>query len=118
MFNLTNPDGTVSSHSSQTSAASADTLGYSQDAHHITVTGANITHSFAVSGEDVAVSGKGGQLVFTGQTHGLSVTGNDNHIDVDNATLIEVTGDRNHVRFSGARPTIKISGGLSSVDPK
>ena len=113
-----NSDGVTREHSSDVNSASKDTVGFSQDEHHIVVTGSNVTREFAVSGQDVAVSGRSGHLVFTGKTHGLSITGDDNHVEVENAILVEVSGLRNQVLYSGPRPEVRKTGNSNAVQSK
>jgi hypothetical protein len=113
-----NADGTNSGHESNLSSSTNNTLGYTQDEHHINVTGTNVSRQFPATGQDVAVSGQGCHLTFLGQTHGLSITGNDNQIEVENATLIDVSGARNKVQYTGAPPEIKQSGEGNSLQPK
>ena len=115
-------DGASSSHDKVMKVASeggdAESLGFTQDDKNVGITGSNVTKDFQVSGQDVAVSGSGNTLSFKGDTHGLSVTGSDNHIQVENADMVNVSGENNQVTYSGSKPEITQSGQGNLVNPQ
>lgn len=110
----TNPDGSTSAHNSDL-ATDSRVGGYSQDEHHIVVSGTNVTREFTARGEDLAVSGTGNHLTFRGKAHGLSVTGNDNTVKVEGAAIIDVTGERNKIVYLGSTPQIADKGKGNSI---
>lgn len=110
----TNPDGSTSAHSSDVATDSRG-VGFSQDDHHIVVSGENVTHEFTARGEDLAVSGTANNLTFRGTSHGLSVTGNHNTISVEGAALIDVTGENNTVTWLGSAPQVTDKGKGNTV---
>lgn len=112
-------NGDNSQHSKVMKVSSDGTeMGYTQDDKNVAVTGSNVTKDFTVEGQDVSVSGSGNTLSFKGSSHGLSVTGNDNHILVENAALVDVTGQNNQVTYSGSKPEITKAGEGNLVNPQ
>ena len=108
------PDGQTSQRQSVMKVTSEgddqNSLGYTQDDKNIAITGSNVTKTWTAAGQDVAISGSNNTLQFLGTTHGLSVTGSGNKVQVENASMVEVSGQNNEILYSGAPPTISKNG--------
>lgn len=114
----TQADGQSSEHNtvvSSASSAESGSLGFSQNAKNIVVTGSNITRTFDANGQDLAISGSGNHLKITGRVHGLAVTGKDNAVRIDNSLIIDVKGTGNSVVYAGATPIITKTGNDNQV---
>lgn len=90
-------------------------LGFSQDSDLISVTGSNITRTFEANGQDLVISGKGNRLKVRGRVHGLSVTGQDNSVQIENSLIVDVKGNGNSVLYAGATPVITKTGDNNQV---
>ena len=108
------PDGETSQRNAVMKVSSEgddqNSLGYTQDDKNIAITGSNVTKTWTADGQDVAISGSNNTLQFLGNTHGLSVTGNGNKVQVDNPSLVEVSGQSNEILYTGTPPTITKNG--------
>ncbi len=99
------------------SGSSTDTgnLGYSQTDKNIVVTGSNVTRTFEANGQDLAISGNNNHLIIKGKVHGISVTGRENQVQVENPEMIDVKGAKNNVVYSGPVATVSEIGNENRV---
>jgi hypothetical protein len=84
--------------------------GIIETADAITITGSNLVRSIDVKGQAVIVVGHNNILHLTGSSASLTVTGNHNEIEVENAKAIIVNGGGNQINYSGSEPLIQEDG--------
>jgi DUF3060 family protein len=60
--------------------------------------------------QTVAISADGGSYTLDGSVTDLKVTGNENTVTVDSATRIDVSGNKNHVKWDEGDPVLYDTG--------
>lgn len=83
---------------------------FAMAAPRLTITGAASQRTLHAEGQDVEIDGAQHRIVITGTVGHLEVTGSGNHVTVDNARSVEVTGVGNAVLYKAAKPVMNITG--------
>ncbi|MCB0507557.1 MAG: DUF3060 domain-containing protein [Chitinophagales bacterium] len=95
----------------------------SNDNKTYTIDSSDLSKTIELSGENVVVSGNNNKIQINGEVKTLTISGENNEIDVESAKAIVITGDYNFVSWkksnnTSGKPTISDKGGYNNVGKK